>query len=299
MSSAALNLIGCGNFPTAPSSSDPYYFNSQADSFFNLFPQLAEEVNDFISSMNSFGSMISPDPDFVLTTDTTVNITPSMTRSQIQSAINAVPKNLNGHTVTFQFASGTYSFTDGKLLFFGFHGGTVIVQGDVSDNYTFASKAVMLSSSYNSDNTIRFSHCFATVIVRSLSFTHSGGAATNVYVYSCSDITFDCCSFVHTAYTHPNLYISDSKTGRLTNNYFAKGSYGLYVGNSTCVLESGNETYSITPPSYGIGLIYGAEVSMLQLGLYGGTADYVLSPGSIVFLSKGAIKIYSGEVIGA
>ncbi len=44
--------------------------------------------------------------------NTTVNITAAMTVGQIQAAIDAEPKDLNGYTLTISFAAGTYSYAD-------------------------------------------------------------------------------------------------------------------------------------------------------------------------------------------
>jgi len=51
----------------------------------------------------------------LLNVDTTVNFTSSMTAAQIQALINAQPLNLNGHTLTFQFADGTYTLSALKI----------------------------------------------------------------------------------------------------------------------------------------------------------------------------------------
>lgn len=79
----------------------------------------------------------------VLQGNTTVNITAGSTAAQIQALINALPKNLNGYTLTFQFADGSYSLSS-NLTFTGFFGGLLRVFGNSSDSTAALSKSVDL-----------------------------------------------------------------------------------------------------------------------------------------------------------
>lgn len=91
----------------------------------------------------------------MLQSDTTVNFNSGMTTAQIQALVDAQPKNLNGHAITFQFADGEYTFTQ-QVVFPNFINGTVNVQGNPSENASPArtTQAVYLNSSASACNTI-------------------------------------------------------------------------------------------------------------------------------------------------
>ncbi len=79
--------------------------------------------------------------------DTTVNFDNSMSTAQIQALIDAQPKNLGGHTLTFQFADGTYSIST-VLTIKDFYSGDVLVTGNQSEdeNTKHTNQAVILNS---------------------------------------------------------------------------------------------------------------------------------------------------------
>ena len=83
-------------------------------------------------------------PKLKLEENTTVNLDNSMSASAINALIAAQPKDLNGYTLTFQFADGTYTL-DETLDFSGFRGGgTLRIYGNSSDNSLSTTKSVNL-----------------------------------------------------------------------------------------------------------------------------------------------------------
>lgn len=93
-----------------------------------------------------------------LTANTTVNFTSAQTAAQIQADIDAQPKNLNGFTLTFQFADGSYTLTEG-LLFEDFYGGITYILGNSSNNSLSTTKAVTLTQTAGSISTITVNRC--------------------------------------------------------------------------------------------------------------------------------------------
>ena len=81
-----------------------------------------------------------------LTEDTTVNFDSSMSSAEVQALIDAQPKNLNGYTLTFQFANGAYTL-DASLDFSDFYGGNVYILGNSSDSGYGTTKSVHLNFS--------------------------------------------------------------------------------------------------------------------------------------------------------
>jgi hypothetical protein len=79
-----------------------------------------------------------------LTANKTVNLTSSMTAAQIQALIDAEPKNLGGFTLTFQFADGTYTINN-EIAFVSFYNGTLVIQGNPTNNTLSSSKNVILN----------------------------------------------------------------------------------------------------------------------------------------------------------
>lgn len=78
-----------------------------------------------------------------LTANKTVNIPAGSTSAQIQALIDAEDKNLNGYTLNFQFANGTYANL-GTINICDFFGGKVNVLGDPTDNSVSTIKNVDL-----------------------------------------------------------------------------------------------------------------------------------------------------------
>lgn len=71
-----------------------------------------------------------------LTVDTDINLDNSMTAVEMQALIDAVPKNLGGHTLALKFADGTYNLTS-ALAITGFHGGgSIYAHGNLAELYT-------------------------------------------------------------------------------------------------------------------------------------------------------------------
>ena len=86
-------------------------------------------------------------PKLKLEENTTVNLDNSMSAATINALIAAQPKDLNGYTLTFQFADGTYTLNE-TLDFSGFRGdGELKVFGNSSDNTMATSKSVNLDFS--------------------------------------------------------------------------------------------------------------------------------------------------------
>ena len=86
-------------------------------------------------------------PKLKLEADTVVNLDNSMSAAAINALIAAQPKNLDGYTLTFQFADGTYTMSE-KLVFHDFHGGGYLhIYGNASNNSLSTTKAVHLDFS--------------------------------------------------------------------------------------------------------------------------------------------------------
>ena len=144
-------------------------------------------------------------PKLKLEENTTVNLDNSMSAATINALIAAQPKDLNGYTLTFQFADGTYTLNE-TLDFSGFRGdGGVKVFGNSSDNTLATSKSVNLDFSgtdglngieaYNNSATIYVYYIRATV----------GCTSSHGYGFSYVNCT-DARSYSNSAFTSGTSY---------------------------------------------------------------------------------------------
>jgi hypothetical protein len=155
---------------------------------------------------------------YMLTGDTTVNFDPSMTASQIQTLINAVPKNLNGHILTFQFADGTYTF-DAALTYHGFYGGEVYILGNNSDSQiSGAAKSVVLN--FSTVRGMNIVSCQARMSIMYIEVNISN-AADDVIAVPCIDSNY------------VRIYYSNVNGNRIPEQEYNRG---IYSGACTGVL---------------------------------------------------------------
>jgi hypothetical protein len=100
-----------------------------------------DTVREAFAKMNAnFGQI----PSGAASGDITVQLNASMSTAEIQAAIDAQPKNLNGKVLTFQFANGTYNLT-ATLTFSHFFAGVLVVTGNVADTAISQTKSVVLN----------------------------------------------------------------------------------------------------------------------------------------------------------
>ena len=95
----------------------------------------------FITSNETFTN--HKNNNSVLTEDRVLYLSPFLSSSTIQAVIDMQPKNLNGHTLTFQFLEGTFTLNS-TLFFNNFIGGNVRILGNSSDNTLSVTKSVFL-----------------------------------------------------------------------------------------------------------------------------------------------------------
>jgi len=106
----------------------------------------------------------------VLTANTTVNFTSGMSSATIQGLIDAQPKNLGGHTLTFQYGDGTYNTSmTAAHTYQDFYGGTMVITGNTADTAGKNTlQSVFLDFSAGTSDGIYVNRCFAQVQVKYL-----------------------------------------------------------------------------------------------------------------------------------
>jgi hypothetical protein len=184
----------------------------------------------------------------VLSANKTVNLTSSMTATEIQDSINAQPKNLNGFTLTFQFADGTYTLSTG-LNFNSFIGGTVNIFGNVSESGLHTNQTVILNCS--ADSRMILCTRYSRYVISNIKFNHTHATTSNVIV-QISDGTGEIngCYFVNTSANSSNCIISASRTD-INNCYISGGNCGIYSYHGAMVYSNNNDDTG-TQPAYGL-----------------------------------------------
>ena len=227
-------------------------------------------------------------PKLKLEANTTVNLDNSMSAATINALIAAQPKNLDGYTLTFQFADGTYTLND-TLDFYNFYGGGYLnIYGNASNNSLSTTKAVHLDfSGTDGLNGIYASNVSGVNLNVRYIKVSSANASNHAY-----GISFDNCSNARCWYN----YVTASTAGSYGRGYYAARGTSCHVENcyitgfnigfymsytSQCYIRDCDD--SGTQPYYGIYTNAGGRV-----GRYG---TYPTASSSN-FIESGGAKIY-------
>lgn len=214
----------------------------------------------------------------VMLVDTTVNFTSSMTAAQIQALIDAVPKDLNSKTVTFQFADGTYTLT-AALTFANFSNGRVNIYGNTGENHLalHTNQAVYLNFSASAVNGVNINRCGygfmhnlrVSVANNQQAVVASGGQ--NFFVQGC---------YLQAAGT--GNYLTQFSQGFYTakHNYVSQGSIGIVAVNARLDSEGNDDTG--TAPVYGLGAYAASTIGKNGTQPSGSTGAEITGTGGVI-----------------
>lgn len=198
--------------------------------------------------------------DIKLAANTTVAITAGLTSAQIQALIDAQPKDLNGFSLSFQFADGAYTLTS-ALTFTGFYGGVLNVQGNMVENYNnrHTTQAVALNASASEINGIVFSYCGCSAIyVYNIKMSVKTTVQNNIGIYSLANtgnVFVLGCYILGTGIGFGWGIASQTSNMVVKNNYVSTIQIGvLSYMNSSIYSEINSSTG--TSPSYGLYCAY-------------------------------------------
>jgi len=219
-----------------------------------------------------------------LFTNTTVNFTSDMTVAQMVALINAVPKNLNGYTLTFQFANGTYNTSMSSYIsilnFYG--GGPIYIKGNAGESGNHTNQAVILDFSASSTNGIYISNCTGNIEISNIAIKIKD-AATRI----CVDLEFNLgfakiyqCYFYSAAKTTINNGIYSYRSG-VTYSYlntFSNLNKAMRCDYGTLLSESNYTTGFV--PTYGLAVYNGASINKIDATQPAGTTAAEVGSGS-------------------
>jgi len=222
----------------------------------------------------------------ILTSDRTVAFSSSFTTTQMQALIDVQPKNLNGYSITFQFADGTYVLNT-SLNFSYFSNGNIIIYGNSSNTSVVAAKNVTISGSLNSNvfNIINNSAFVTVRYLRPLVRTTNFNAGI---VYSNSTGLIQYCSFTNhpvstTSGTGHGVETIINGTVTVDSSYFTSMDRYITANANGKVLSSNNVQGTNSQTAY---FAYGGIIHVFNTGLTA-TTTYSTAVGGLIVRPSG------------
>lgn len=212
-----------------------------------------------------------------ISTYTTVNLNSSLTTAQIQTLIDAAPKRLNGNTLVFQFADGTYTLNS-NLTFYGFVGGQIRIQGNGFDTFFSTTKSVHLNFSTGSAVGIIVQHCSA-VDLTNLRITPSASVGDAIYVNECGAGYVGGCYISGGGYTGASGVNLSYTAGTVASTYLSNVTIGIYASN--CLISSVQNDDTGTPPNYGLSC-NGGTICKSSTQPAGATGNELTAGGGVI-----------------
>ena len=191
----------------------------------------------------SIGTFLFGSTTPALTANTTVNLLTTDTTAAKQAKIDAVPKNLNGYTLTIQSADGVH--TPGAVIdITGFYNGTINYYGNATD----ASLALTKSVSYapSGDFATRFTGCICKLNIYYIRWRGDNITANTqpmLQLSGCPDFDIRYCSFNALSADKQGLgtYIINNSIGVIRDCWFQNCYNNTYAAISCFVSRSDND----------------------------------------------------------
>lgn len=200
--------------------------------------------------------------------DTTGDGSQSAPFATIAKALEELPKDLGGHTVTINVAAGTYS--ESRVNVTGFTSGNLIIKGPES-----ATKPVI-------SNGIQVQGCAVFVTLQYLSCTSSNQGASGIIIANSQQVTIDTCYVTSaTAQQNHGILIDTMSTGYITGCSVQNCNYAVLARNARAVV------YSLSGGGNRIGF-YATTGGDLRIREFTGTA-------SVVYYTEFGGRIYYGS----
>lgn len=202
----------------------------------------------------------------------------------LQSAITALPRNLNRNSATFTFADGTHTITSSTHIE-GFIGGDLFFYG-ASDH------GATLSSSGTMSQMLHFDDCKLDIRIgtsgAALNFTSNSTKSVSILRFSeSSSIHIDECHFDETAGDSTAIKAEYNTNIHLTGCRFDSVKNGVFIRyNSTAyVQDCTNVSTNVT--QYGVFAQHGSRIGVAGSNIIqADDADYKAQYGSLVLASQ-------------
>jgi len=208
-----------------------------------------------------------------------VNFEPTMSRAVMQDLINNVnPTLINGVTVNFIFADGTY-ILDGPLEFRRFNGdGQIEISSLSYSDIATESLSVKLDSSFVHLPILQFFNCDISIKIAGIEGFSSNPLNPSLYNNAGFVVVNSPRINIHQCYVHSNnsndigvCYFNSS--GIIKHTYTNNGLYGISATDmskiSICDCYSNNSIL----PQYGIASLKGSEITLWDNNSPSGSVD--------------------------
>lgn len=192
----AIRVVDSGKSVTLGSGSVMYVSSSGKVGLGTTNPINKMDVAGNISCSVITGSLFGPQ---ILFANTTVSFTNTQSTAEIQALINAQPKNLNGKTLVFSFADGTYALTGAYLNFDSFFGGYININGNSANNSSNINKNVIIKADVNR-HAMYVINTGASVSVNYIKFVVTcSNSSTGLYIEKTPYAAVNYCAFTNVA----------------------------------------------------------------------------------------------------
>lgn len=203
-----------------------------------------------------------------LTGNTTVNLDASMTAAQIQALIDAQHRDLNGYTLIFQFADGTYTLSAG-LIFTNFTGGAITIRGKTSESTASLTKSVKLQ--FTGSAAITATGC-DNITFQNLEVDAINTNKTLIKIYTCRLAWILQSGFSNVDAATLACINIEGSSAFIQTNVLKFGLYGIQNARVSIVCSATNVS-DTDKPAYGLRSESGGTVYKRDTQPTGSTAD--------------------------
>jgi uncharacterized protein YoxC len=215
----------------------------------------------------------------------TINIPTSMTAAQVQTIVSNCPNELDGYSLTFQFANGTHTWNS-NVAVRDFSGGFLYFQGDTTEGTAaYTTQAVYIDANTwagAANGVLWFERCACFVIVRNLKIrVPNVNDCSGVYMSLGMVATVSANYILAAAKTNTNVGIRANRcNSNINNNYVSNLYRGIYA--DTCVVVSGSNPSTGTNPTYGLYATQGSTIGKSSTQPTGTTANELTATGGSI-----------------
>ncbi len=222
--------------------------------------------------------------------ETVINLSPSMSASEIQAEIDAVERWMQGNPfpqITFQFADGTYGL-DKTLDFSGFQGhGYINIQGNTGENVNskHTNQAVFLDGSSHKGDVIYIADCYCLMNIANLKIKAQVGSG-------CTGRAL-CTRTVDTIVTTGNYLLGTSNAQgailsawetrmKVLNTVFGLSCYGIYCAFGRMYADNNGDGGAGNQPRWGMLCQYTGTIGKAGSQPQGSVANEAIYRGGVI-----------------
>lgn len=238
-----------------------------------------------------------PSNTFGLQSNTVVTLTPTMSDSERQALINAVPKYLNGYELAIRLNNGSYSIAS-PITVSDFVGGTLFVESanwDRTNALKITQPVVLTESGDASPALIYVLRCRASCLIGNMRINYSGTVTDTsdhgIVIYeSPGPVQVATCYFVDMDGPLGEAVVYNNSSGFVTGNAFAAGGTAILAEYHSSVVgyTNGLSGLSVSAPLRGYYADMGSTVYRCDSNEVG-TVHEVSQRGSVLVTQDSAV----------